>query len=278
MNNGSAAQFCAAKERKLYRLCEVAGVRRRMEVVPERHGTGILPVFTISSASDFCVERVKAPEVTVVRLLASVGLLVVLLLCAGSVAAQTLPRPAEFYFDEDRQTTRRFDLLGADQVNESAVQALLRQGARDRRGAESIGRMAHTAFNRGRADIGQALYERALRDTGSSHGSWRNLVWNYAWDLHQAGRADEALAAFVQLITARSTRAAWIPPTLALALWQSNRRDDALRWYAAAVRTEPDLWSAPADFAELLPDWSEQDRQTLQQVHAMWAQNPPAWP
>ena len=31
---------------------------------------------------------------------------------------------------------------------------------------------------------------------------------------------------------------AWLPPTLALGLWQLDRRDEAIRWYAAAVRTE----------------------------------------
>ena len=70
----------------------------------------------------------------------------------------------------------------------------------------------------------------------------------------------------------------WQPPTLALALWKLGRRQEAVAWYAAAVRTEPGQWSDAARFAELLPDWREEERATLAEVLAAWQDAPPAWP
>ena len=69
-----------------------------------------------------------------------------------------------------------------------------------------------------------------------------------------------------------------LPPTLALSLWSLDRKAEAVQWYAAAVRTEPNLWNDPANYAKLLPDWREQDRQRLVEVYNAWQANPPPWP
>lgn len=69
-----------------------------------------------------------------------------------------------------------------------------------------------------------------------------------------------------------------VPPTLALVLWTLDRREEAVRWHAAAVRTEPLRWRDLAHLASLLPDWREQDRATLAEVAAAWKAAPPAWP
>lgn len=192
--------------------------------------------------------------------------------------AQGLMRPAEFYFDDDRLTTRPFEPLDESQISEGVVRTLLRQPIRDRRAAEALGRVAHTAIASGRVELGRSLYERALSDLGQNHGSTRQLLWNLAWDLQRAGQHEAALERWTELVGSRSSRASWIPPTLALSLWQADRREEALHWYAAAVRTEPGLWTTPGDFAALLPDWRTEDRAVLVRVHAAWAANPPAWP
>ena len=69
-----------------------------------------------------------------------------------------------------------------------------------------------------------------------------------------------------------------ITPTFALALWTLGRKDEAVQWYAAAVRTEPAQWSTPARYAALLPHWRDEERATLAEVQRAWAANPPAWP
>ncbi|MET0290360.1 MAG: tetratricopeptide repeat protein, partial [Pseudoxanthomonas sp.] len=65
---------------------------------------------------------------------------------------------------------------------------------------------------------------------------------------------------------------------LSVVLWQLDRKDEAVKWYAAAVRTEPGQWSTTADYAHLLPGWTDAERATLAQVQAAWEAAPPAWP
>jgi hypothetical protein len=61
-------------------------------------------------------------------------------------------------------------------------------------------------------------------------------------------------------------------------LWSLDRKTEAVQWYAAAVRTEPNLWGDPTNYVTLLPDWREQDRRRLAEVYAAWQAAPPAWP
>jgi hypothetical protein len=51
-----------------------------------------------------------------------------------------------------------------------------------------------------------------------------------------------------------------------------------VKWYAAAVRTEPEQWNSTAAYAQLLPTWRDTERATLAEVHQAWAASPPAWP
>lgn len=196
------------------------------------------------------------------------------LVAAGPVSAQL--RPAEFYFDEDATTTR--PVVAVRETGDAAVQKLLKAIDRDPRAREEHAQLAHLAMEGGRVDLGKELYTRALARVPSTDALWRPVMWNYGWDLYRSGDAAGALAQWQQLVEARRSNAGWIPPTLALALWSSGSRDEAVAWYAAAVRTEPALWRDPANFPRLLPDWRENERATLADVHAAWAANPPAWP
>jgi len=130
----------------------------------------------------------------------------------------------------------------------------------------------------GRVDLGKDLYTRTFARVSDTDALWRPVVWNYGWDLYRNGDPAGALAQWQQLVATRRSNGSWIPPTLALALWRNDRKDEAVQWYAAAVRTEPQLWRDPASFPRLLPDWREEERATLAEVQAAWAANPPAWP
>jgi len=44
------------------------------------------------------------------------------------------------------------------------------------------------------------------------------------------------------------------------------------------VRTEPTLWTDARNFPTLLPDWEQEDRDTLAEVLGAWQANPPTWP
>jgi len=130
----------------------------------------------------------------------------------------------------------------------------------------------------GRSDTGMALSARPLDSASAGSQRRRALQWNQAWDLYRSGDVERALGLWVQAGNNPVVRYAWVPPTLALALWKLDRRDEAVAWYAAAVRTWPDRWTDPSALPGLLPDWSEADRATLAEVLAAWREDPPAWP
>jgi len=195
------------------------------------------------------------------------------LILAGSASAQSLPKPAEFYFDDDSATRPVVAVKSAD-----PMPRLLRAVERDPAAIAEAAQLAHIAAASGQADSAEGYYQRALRNLDTSSGLWRPVMWNYAWDLYRSGRQDAALQRWSALVTARDSKAAWIPPTLALALWTAGRKDEAVQWYAAAVRSEPQLWASAGNLPRLLPDWRDDERATLAQVQAEWAAHPPKWP
>lgn len=194
----------------------------------------------------------------------------------GGAYAQSLPKPAEFYFDADANTQRPIEAVR--ETGDAAVERLLRTIKRDPRAIEERAQLAHIAMSGGRPEVGRELYDAALAQLDINDSLWRTVRWHYGWDLYRAGAYADALAQWEPLATARAITASWMPPTYALALWQLGRRDEAVQWYAAAVRSEPRQWATSEQFATLLPDWRDEERATLAQVQQAWAANPPSWP
>lgn len=209
-------------------------------------------------------------------------LLAVALAAAGSAHAQsaasnlTLPKPAEFYFDADAQATK--PVIAVRETGDAAVAKLLKLIDRDPRAKAEHAQLAHLAMAGGRADLGRELYGRALIRIEPTDGLWRSVMWNYGWDLYRAGDAAAALEQWRTLMTSRSITPSWLPPTLATVLWTLGRKDEAVQWYAAAVRTEPEQFRSTSRHAQVLPEWTDSERATLTEVQAAWARNPPSWP
>ena len=196
---------------------------------------------------------------------------------ACSIAsAENLPKPSEFYFDEDRGTTRLVVALQGE--GDALVDRLVAQIQRDPQATEERAQLAHLAMEGGRRELADQLYQAALARMSANSQQYRGLVWNYGWDLYHAGDAQGALDQWSKIVNGRPTGADWLPPTLALALWKLGRKDEAVAWFAAAVRTWPNQWNSAEDFARLLPQWRDEDRADLVQVLAAWQANPPAWP
>ncbi|WP_369944610.1 tetratricopeptide repeat protein [Xanthomonas medicagonis] len=189
--------------------------------------------------------------------------------------AQALPAPKEFYFDQDRATTRPVTALAGS--GDALVDRLASTVQRDPNAAEARAQLAAIAMAGGRRELGEELYQAALR-TLTAGAQRRQVEWNYGWDLLRAGDPARALAQWSALVNGRPAAPDWLPPTLALVLWRLDRKDEAVKWYAAAVRTWPDQWGPGADFAKLLPAWRDDERATLVEVQAAWRAKPPAWP
>lgn len=195
------------------------------------------------------------------------------LLPVTGFAQDALPAPKEFYFDADAMTTRPVQARGGG--NADQLVTLMERGGRDARAAAA--QLAAIAYRDGRNDLGESLYARALSG-GTQVAGHSTVLWNQGWDRYRAGDVAGALDAWRRAGTGRPGAPAWVPPTFALALWSLDRRDEAVRWYAAAVRTEPALWADAARLATLLPDWREEDRARLADVVAAWRAAPPAAP
>jgi tetratricopeptide (TPR) repeat protein len=208
---------------------------------------------------------------TLFRILLAVALAVL----ASAVQAQVPSKPKEFYFYPD---TAAVPIIAVKGEGETLVQSLIKARELGRDVVESTAQLAHISFQTGKIDLGKQLYTQAIGDRRVDRGIGRSIVWNYAWDLFRAGEYQEALKLWAPLEKNALREPNWAPPTLALVLWNLDRKNEATQWYAAAVRTEPQLWTDPANFPKLLPDWREEDRAVLREVFVAWQTSPPAWP
>lgn len=198
-----------------------------------------------------------------------------LAMLASAVQAQALIKPKEFYFDADATTARKIVVVEGE--GEALAAGLVKARERGRRAVEATAQLAHVAMSDKRAELGKSLYEQAINGASLTSGIGRSVRWNYAWDLYRNEDFAQAYGLWSELAAGFGSPA-WLPPTMALSLWSLDRKAEAVRWYAAAVRTEPGLWGNPANYPTLLPDWREQDRQRLIEVYNAWTANPPAWP
>ncbi|MET0654075.1 MAG: tetratricopeptide repeat protein [Pseudoxanthomonas sp.] len=189
--------------------------------------------------------------------------------------AQSLPKPKEFYFDPDAGTTRKIVVVPGE--GDAVAAELVKLRERGRKPLEATAQLAHVAMSDNRLELGKTLYAEALETTQTKASIGRTIRWNYAWDLYRQGEVVPALNLWAELAGGFG-QPGWVPPTLALALWSADRKTEAVQWYAAAIRTEPNLWGNPANYPALLPEWRDEDRKLLAEVYAAWTANPPAWP
>ncbi|OBU65312.1 hypothetical protein A9K58_14620 [Stenotrophomonas maltophilia] len=201
-----------------------------------------------------------------------------LLLASGAAttwAAPALPAPQEFYFDNDPTAAPMVAVQGE---GGDLIAQLAKLRERGRRAVEATVQLASVASAQGRAELAEQLYAEALKESAAQSSAGRGVRWNYGWDLLRQGRSEAALEQWLSSASNTRSRPSWVPPTFALALWRSGQKQEAVQWYAAAVRTEPTQWSDSSRFAELLPQWREDERASLAEVQQAWAAAPPAWP
>jgi len=194
---------------------------------------------------------------------------------AEGVAAQPLPAVQEFYFDQDAAAALVVVVRGE---GADLIEQLMKQRERGRKSLDATVQLAGVAIAQGRPELGRSLYEEALGSAPATTVTGRTVRWNYGWDLFRLGEVDAALTQWGNAQASVRGNASWVPATYALALWTLGRKDEAVRWYAAAVRTEPQQWSGSSAYATLLPTWRDSERATLAEVQQAWAAQPPAWP
>lgn len=204
------------------------------------------------------------------------GLLVSLLLGVSCTAsAQALPQIREFYFDTDPAAA---PMQAVDPALPDVVDQLARQRNRGRRVVEATVQLANIAAAENRMELAQSLYKEALESTQPNAVVGRGVRWNQGWFAFRTGDHAQARQSWLQALDNVRGQPSWAPPTLALLAHAQGDTGEAVKWFAAAVRTEPQLWSDPANFERLLPSWTPAERQALSQIHQAWVAAPPAWP
>ncbi|HEL4192177.1 TPA: tetratricopeptide repeat protein [Stenotrophomonas maltophilia] len=194
---------------------------------------------------------------------------------ATAWAAPAMPAPQEFYFDSDLAAAPMVAMQGE---GDELVTQLVRLRERGRRAVEATVQLASVASTQGRAELADQLYGEALKEAPAQSSAGRSVRWNYGWDLLRQGKPEAALEQWLSSAGNARSKPSWVPPTYALALWRMGQKQEAVQWYAAAVRTEPSQWSTSANYAQLLPQWREDERASLAEVQQAWAAAPPAWP
>ncbi|HFF2829281.1 tetratricopeptide repeat protein [Stenotrophomonas geniculata] len=200
------------------------------------------------------------------------------LLASGAVtawAAPAMPAPQEFYFDSDLAAAPMVAMQGE---GDELVTQLVRLRERGRRAVEATVQLASVASTQGRAELADQLYGEALKEAPAQSSAGRSVRWNYGWELLRQGKPEAALEQWLSSAGNARSKPSWVPPTYALALWRMGQKQEAVQWYAAAVRTEPSQWSTSANYAQLLPQWRDDERASLAEVQQAWAAAPPAWP
>lgn len=200
------------------------------------------------------------------------------LLASGAAttwAAPAVPAPQEFYFDSDLAATPMVVVQGE---GDDLVAQLVKLRERGRRAVEATVQLASVASAQGRAELADQLYGEALKESAAQSSVGRGVRWNYGWALLRQGKPAAALEQWLASAGNARSKPSWVPPTYALALWRMGQKQEAVQWYAAAVRTEPTQWSTSAHHAQLLPQWREDERASLAEVQQAWAAAPPAWP
>ncbi|EKT4440043.1 TPA: tetratricopeptide repeat protein [Stenotrophomonas maltophilia] len=194
---------------------------------------------------------------------------------ATAWAAPAVPAPQEFYFDNDPAATPMVVVQGE---GDDLVAQLVKLRERGRRAVEATVQLASVAGTQGRAELADQLYGEALKEASAQASVARSVRWNYGWHLLRQGKAEAALEQWLASAGSARTKPSWVPPTYALALWRLGQKQEAVQWYAAAVRTEPTQWNTTANYGQLLPHWREDERASLAEVQQAWAAAPPAWP
>lgn len=124
---------------------------------------------------------------------------------------------------------------------------------------------------RGQTDGMREDYAIALAQTEGRPADTRTVLWSYGWALQVNGKHAEALVEWRKAELAHGGRPFWVPYTYAVALWSANRKDEALAYYEAAVRSEPEKWSTEAGVARWTLHWGPLERGSIDEIHAAWS-------
>ncbi|WP_454259440.1 hypothetical protein [Pseudoxanthomonas mexicana] len=208
-------------------------------------------------------------------------LAVVLVSVVFSAHAQSVPKPKEFYFDEDKTMARPIVVVEGPRekprCRHSCANATV---AADM--LEATAQLAHIAFSDGRTDLGGQLYQQALAQTDVKGATWGAAVQVElrVGPLIARARVEPALTRWVEacqclrdrtLVGAAHVGAGAVAPGPEAGSGRLVRRCCA----HGTRRSGPTRATSPRIAPRLE---AQEDRDTLAEVLGAWQANPPTWP
>ena len=178
-----------------------------------------------------------------------------------------LPKPAEVYRDADPnvRATPKVDANDpnlAKYLDERLAQNPGDVPARVERGYQRA--------QRGDAKGAEADYARARKAAADMVERQRLVLWSHGWALLAQNRPEAALKDWRDSQYLHGGNPYWVPYSFAVALRAAGRDDEAVAYYAAAARSDPERWGSRAAMLESTKSWKPHERTRIEAVYALW--------
>ena len=178
-----------------------------------------------------------------------------------------LPKPAEVYRDADPNVRADPKVDANDPNLASYLDERLAQNPSDVPARVERG---YQRAQRGDAKGSEADYARARKAAADMVARQRYVLWSHGWALLAQNRPEDALKDWRDSQHLHGGNPYWVPYSFAVALRAAGRDDEAVAYYAAAARSDPERWGTRSAMLETTKSWKPQERTRIEAVYALW--------
>jgi tetratricopeptide (TPR) repeat protein len=178
------------------------------------------------------------------------------------LSAAELPVPlASHYPDRDTQAQIRVPQL-EDEARFKQLQRSARRGQLTPAGLAALG--FGYSIRGDQANAGIAL-DAARAHAGRRTEVLRHVLWSAGWSYINLGDYESAAQAWTESAQLHGGQPFWLPYSMAVLAELDGQRDLAIRWYAAAVRSQP-RWGSAEGVARSTWYWQRKESEAMDRV------------
>ena len=186
---------------------------------------------------------------------------------AAAQQATTLPSPADRYLDKDAAAVMPEVIAATDNRGRQELEQLLEYSP------QHVPARVKNAFHliaRGLNRRAEQEFEYAIRVAKPASLALRHAHWAYGWGLFRMGEYRRAIEQWMQAEALHGGKPVWAPWTYAIGLWVAGDTELAVRFWTAAVRSDPERWGASRGLEREIADWPANQRLAAEGLHAEW--------
>jgi len=178
-----------------------------------------------------------------------------------------LPKPAEVYRDADPNARAAPKVDANDPNLAKYLDERLAQNPSDVPARVERG---YQRAQRGDAKGAEADYTRARKAAADEVERQRYVLWSHGWALLAQNRPEAALKDWRDSQHLHGGNPYWVPYSFAVALRAAGRDDEAVAYYAAAARSDPERWGSRTAMLDSTKTWKPHERTRIEAVYALW--------